>query len=339
MRSPSKLIVGLLAMLAAAGFWVAATTPAGAQPAPAALGTVVVVHGLVDFPADVYLDGASTPALSGFEFRRVTDALALPAGMHRADLRRAGQPVTATPTLSGSFTVVAGQRVTVAALLDPEGKPSWIAFANDALPIDAARGELRFRHFAAAAPVRVTVDGQPALDQVTNLARSGQAAPISLAPGLHRIGVLDGATGAVLVADRELDIGAGLPVNLYLTGRAPTGGAAATAGSVLTLLQEVPAAPELKAVQVLPAVVPSGDSGLAAPSEAHRGPWSSFTEAMTLGEVAVGLASTRLVMGLGLGLVLVTLLTLAAVIPRRATVPAAGMRPRSGLRAPRRRPE
>ena len=91
-------------MLAAAGFWVAATTPAGAQPAPAALGTVVVVHGLVDFPADVYLDGASTPALSGFEFRRVTDALALPAGMHRADLRRAGQPVTAPPALSGSFT-------------------------------------------------------------------------------------------------------------------------------------------------------------------------------------------------------------------------------------------
>ena len=38
-------------------------------------GTVVVVHGLEGFLADVYLDGSSTPALQGFEYRRVTDCL------------------------------------------------------------------------------------------------------------------------------------------------------------------------------------------------------------------------------------------------------------------------
>ena len=112
---PRRLSI-LLAMTFALCLAVTAgTVPAAAQSAPGALGAVVIVHGLVDFPADVYLDGSTTPALSGFEFRRVTDPLALPVGVHRADLRRSGEAATASPTLSGTFTVVADQRVTVAA--------------------------------------------------------------------------------------------------------------------------------------------------------------------------------------------------------------------------------
>ena len=90
----------------------------------------------------------------------VKEALALPAGVHRADLRRTGQPATAPPALSGSFTVQADQRVTVAALLDADTKPSWLAFPDDAKVTDVARGELRVRHFAATGPVAVTVDGE-----------------------------------------------------------------------------------------------------------------------------------------------------------------------------------
>ena len=116
------------------------------------------------------------------------------------------------------------------------------------------RGEVRFRHLAARDAVTVTIDGVTAIDQVSNVAKTGQAAPIRLAPGAHRIGVLD-AAGAVVVAERELNVEAGTVMNLYLTG--------ATAAGV-ALMQETADAPNLKVVQALPAQVPSGNSGLAA---------------------------------------------------------------------------
>lgn len=252
MRIRSR-VVGAVAGVAALVVGLAGAVPAAAQTATPT-GTVVVVHGLVDFPADVYLDGSSTPALSGFEFRRVTDPLALPAGVHRADLRRAGDPATAPPALSGSFTVVADQRVTVAALPDSGGKPSWLAFPNDAQVVEPAKGELRFRHFAATTPVVVTVDGQPALSGVSNLAASGQAAPVRVDPGVHRVAVLD-AAGQPLVAAQDVNIGAGSLVNLYLTGLPASG---------LALMQEPMGPPDLKVLQQTPSQVPGGNSGLAA---------------------------------------------------------------------------
>jgi hypothetical protein len=220
---------------------------------------VVVVHGLVNFPADVYLDGAATPALSGFEFRRTTDPLAMPVGLHRADLRRSGEPATAAATLSGNFTVAANQRITVAALLDTDAKPTWLVFPDDSRVADPTRGEIRFRHFAAAGPVRVTMDGAVVLDGAANLARAGQLSPLVVAPGVHRIGVTDTAGGTVLVPEADVVVTAGGAVNLYLTGQ-PTSG--------LALLQEAPAAPDLQALQAVPSQVPGGDSGLRATSGA-----------------------------------------------------------------------
>jgi hypothetical protein len=89
-----RVIIGIAASLV---LWSAGPgVPAGAQGGGAS-GTAVIVHGLAGFPADVYLDGSSVPALSSFEFRRVTEPLAVPAGSHRADLRRAGEPPDARP--------------------------------------------------------------------------------------------------------------------------------------------------------------------------------------------------------------------------------------------------
>ena len=101
----------------------------------------------------------------------------MPVGLHRADLRRAGEAPTATPTLSGSFEVRPNERITIAALLDPSGKPTWLAFPNDAAMADTARAEIRFRHFAAAGPVNVTLDDSLARQAVPNMASATQIAP------------------------------------------------------------------------------------------------------------------------------------------------------------------
>ncbi len=273
----SKIIaLAGIAVLALAG-----SAPAGAQAPPAApLGTVVVVHGLEDFPADVYLDGATTPALSGFEYRRVTDALALPAGEHRADIRRVGEPFAAPPALSGSFTVTVGQRITVAALLDSAGKPSWLAFPNDAAVTDPTQGELRFRHFAATGPATVVLDGKALAAPITNLAATNPVIPVLVPPGTHTVAINDTATGATLVGSQQIEVGAGSVQNLYLTGKASSGR--------LGLLQEIPPVSGLAQVaslQVLPSAIPSGDSGLLAhPASATA---SGSTAAADVATVAV----------------------------------------------------
>lgn len=266
---PSSRVLAVVSAVAVALGVLGSPALAGAQPtpvpvpaaAPVPMGMAVVVHGLVDFPADVYLDGAATPALSGFEFRRVTEPVALPVGVHRADLRRAGEAPTAVPTLSGSFVVAAGQRVTVAALLDAKGKPSWLAFPDDATVRDGALGELRLRHFAAAGPVSVSVDGAVVLEGAANLARAGQSAPIVVAPGRHRVAIIDQATGATVVPEQEVTVTAGGAANLYLTGTAERG---------LALLQEgvEPPGPALGRLQAVPSSVPGGNSGLAASASA-----------------------------------------------------------------------
>jgi hypothetical protein len=236
--------------------------PASAQTANAGLGTVVVVHALEGVTADVYLDGAQSPALQSFDFRRITDPLAVPAGDHRADIRKAGDPPTAPPAMSGTFTVTPNERITVAALLSPTGAPSWLAFPNDTWTTgDATKAAFRFRHVAATGPVKIAVDGSALPDTFTNLAVGNQAQPFVTAPGSHTLAVTDAATGSQLVAAQAFDIGPGSIINIYLTGKASPRSLALlaqadTAGS---------AAQQVAPLAQTPQVIATGDSGLADP--------------------------------------------------------------------------
>jgi hypothetical protein len=232
-------------------------------------GTVVVVHGLQGIQADLYLDGASSPALTSFTFRRVTDPLSLQPGLHRADVRVAGSPATSTPLLSGTFNVIAGQRVTVTALLDSSGQPSWLAFPNDAWTFGAADAQIRFRHLAAAGPVNLVVDGAPAITAAVNLASAATTSPLELPAGSHQVAVVDATTGAALVPTQRIDVAGGSIVNLYLTGRTQP-------ASLELLLQGATGEPDATAAtapRVLPLAIETGDSGLLAPvaaSHAHH---------------------------------------------------------------------
>jgi hypothetical protein len=251
-----------ICVLLVASAAVVTAAPASAQNRSSGVGTVVVVHALEGLPADVYLDGASTPALRGFDFRRVTDPLVLPAGSHRADVRRAGDPPTATPQLSGTFDVVADQQITVVALLDPAGAPSWLALPDDGRVGDAAKGELRFRHLAAQGAVTLEVNGTVVQPRVENLSVGGQVAPAALDAGRYVVAVRDATTDAELVPAQEVEVAPGGIISLYLTGRSDN--------RTLDLLQDaaVPMpAGRLADLQVLPTQVPSGNSGLAGSSD------------------------------------------------------------------------
>jgi hypothetical protein len=251
-------------------------------------GTVVVVHGLEGFLADVYLDGSSTPALQGFEYRRVTDPLMLPAGTHRADLRQAGDPPSATPALSGSFTVTPDQTITVAALLSADGEPSWIAFANDAPPVEAGASLVRFRHFAAAGPVTFVLDGQQVLESIPNVTEDANVLPVKTTPGAHRVEVVDSNTGQVLVPAQSLQLTDQSADALYLTGKSETG--------TLGLLQQrtgvSPAAVQVLGTQVTPTQIAGGNSGLADRSE-NSLEWPLIAVAVALLVVALTTVSRR----------------------------------------------
>lgn len=246
-----------LAAVALAGL-PAFAAPAGGQAEPGAgLGTVVVVHGLEGIPADIYLDGAAEPALTGFEFRRVTEPLALPVGQHRADLRRAGDPSTAAPLLSGLFEVTAGQQVTVVALLDVTGEPTWRAFPDDGRRVTPEGAELRFRHVAATGPVSVELDGTPLYPAAANLAAADQLPPTPVGPGDHTITVQPADGGPPL--RQVVQVQPGEIAVVHLTGRSAN-------GSLRLLLSAwtQPDADRVAAAQVVPTGgVPSGNSGLA----------------------------------------------------------------------------
>ncbi len=284
-RRPPPLRRALLvvAALAVAGV-PAVAAPAGGQTGPGdGLGTVVVVHGLEDVPADIYLDGSAEPALTGFEFRRMTEPLALPAGQHRADLRRAGDPSTAQPLLSGLFDVTAGQQVTVAALLDVTGQPTWRAFPDDGRRATADGAEVRFRHFAATGPVAVDIDGTPLYPSAANLAAADQLTPAEVDPGDHTITVQPADGGQPL--EQVVRVEPGEIVVVHLTGRSAN-------GSLQLLLSTwtQPDADRLAAAQAVPSGgVPSGNSGLAAGPgvESASGPRRPGSAWLVLAAVAV----------------------------------------------------
>ncbi len=256
------------------------------------MGTVVVVHALEGVSADVYLDGSNAPALQNFDFRRITDPLALPVGQHRADIRKAGDPPTAPPAMSGEFTVDADQRITVAAILKPDGTPSWLAFPNDVWTTSANSAGFRFRHLAAAAPVKLVLDGTTLPDTYTNLGvAAGQPAPITTTPGSHTLAVNDAASGAVVVPAQSFDLAAGALANVYLTGKASP--------KTLALLAQTPtgsSASDVAGLQATPQIIATGDSGLADPTF-MRGTLTStpflFGLAVALACGALGLGARR----------------------------------------------
>ena len=267
---------GARVALVAAALLVAAGPPAAAKEGD--MGTVTVVHAVEGLLADVYLDGSDTPALSGFEYQKVTDPMAVPVGVHTAAVFEAGaDPKTAQPVVTGSFEVEPGADISVVAQRDPEGTPSLVVFDNAVPPLGPGQAQLWVRHVAVAPPVDVLVDGQPTFDGVSNGAVEAAVIPA----GSREVTVRAATDGAVLVPPRTLDV-TGAEA-LYLVGSSDD--------QSLTLLTQSPAVSGAATGGDAPTGVPGGDSGLVpAPGGSSSAGWVLAVAATAL---LVGLRARR----------------------------------------------
>src|SRR5205823_2056459 len=88
--------------------------PPSAGAAPSSV-TIVIIHGLPKFTADVYVNGKLL--LDGFKPEAVTAPLKLPSGTYHIAIRNVGAPPDSTPAVQGDITLQAGKNYTAAAHL------------------------------------------------------------------------------------------------------------------------------------------------------------------------------------------------------------------------------
>ena len=209
-------LVGVVALIVVGTTGASAQTPVPAG-APAGTGRVTAVHGLRGLVADVYLDGAVV--LGGFSPERTTDALSVPVGRHRLDVRAAGDPVTSPPLVTASFDVPAGGHVSVVVHQSASGAPTATAFLNDLSAVAPGQSRLAVRNAAAAQPVDVRLDGVPLVGALANgrefaAPTSGAAHVLAVAPA--------GAANPVLGPD-TVQLLPGSAYAFYLIGSQPDG--------------------------------------------------------------------------------------------------------------------
>jgi hypothetical protein len=249
----SKRLAATLIAVAGVLLAVALGPAAGAQESEE--GRVTIVHGLRGLAVDIYVNGELF--LPAFEPDRLTDAVPLPPGDYRVDLREAGSPSDSQPRFSGVVPVAAGDDIAVVAHFGTDGEWTATVFDNHLSPLDAGEARLVFRHTAHSPAIDVLVNDQVA---VAALAPPNEITvevpPASVAVGAR---LADGTAAATApdVAARE-----GEATALYLVGDAAT-------GNLTWLMQSV------AGLQTAPSGVPAGNSGLADTSEASSLPWGT----------------------------------------------------------------
>lgn len=195
-----------------------AMSPAIAQGQPAGDGaTVRVVHGLRGLVADIYVDGVLV--LPTFQPERSTDPIPLDAGDHLVEIRTAGDPMSTDPLLAQTIAVPAGFVGSIVAHLDAAGNPTLTAFDDDLTRLAPGETRVVVRHTAAAGPVNVLIDDEPAVE---GLAGPGEALAL-VPPGDHRLGFALATDGSLVGAPQRLTFAEGAAQFLYLIGSAEDG--------------------------------------------------------------------------------------------------------------------
>jgi hypothetical protein len=257
----------LIVPVAAVGvlFTVALGPGAGAQEATE--GRVTIVHGLRGLPVDIYVNGELF--LPAFEPDRLTDAVPLPPGDYRVDLREAGSPSNSTPKFSGVVPVAAGDDLAVVAHFGANGEWTATVFDNHLSPLGAGEARLVFRHTARSPAVDVLVDDVVA---VAALAPPNENA-VEVPPASVAIGARL-ADGTPAVTAQDVAAREGEATALYLVGDAGT-------GNLTWLMQTV------AGLQTAPSGVPAGNSGLAATGSSSSLPWIAIVLPAVLGTLVV----------------------------------------------------
>ena len=187
---------------------------AASMSASAATGTadVTVVHGIPNTPVDVYVDGAK--ALPNFTFKTVTSPIPLPAGSHAIAVRKAGDPASASPILSTTAALTAGENVTIVANLTAAGTPALTPFVNPTTAVPTTMGRLIVRHTAAAPAVDVLAGGKPVITGLTN----PQEKTLMVPAGTVDASVAAAGTTTPVIGPVPLDLKGGTTTIVYAIG-------------------------------------------------------------------------------------------------------------------------
>jgi hypothetical protein len=267
-RARRGLGLAAVMLLLAAGLLATGTT-AGAQ----GTATITAVHGVRGLVADVYLDGQLV--LPGFQPERATDPMTVPAGTHRLDVRKAGDPASATPLVSSTFDAPAGRRASVLVHLDASGAPQVTLFEDDLAPIPAGQVRLVLRHGAAAGPVDLLLDGLPVVQALANTAQSVSNQGASP----HELTISVAGQVAPASGPRSVDLQAGASYTFYLVGSAGT-------SSLAWIVSRI------DGLGPVPSLVQAGSGGTA-----RSGDRSSTAAMPVLVLSALGLAGVGLLLG------------------------------------------
>jgi hypothetical protein len=219
----------------------AAAMPAGAQAPPTA--TVVIVHGLRGFTADLYVDGKLL--INTFQPERSTDPMPVPAGHHLVEIREAGAAPDAPPAVTADLDLAAGTRYEAVAHLDQKGAPTVTAFVDDVSPVPPGQARAVVRQAAAAPPIDVRFGTMPTALALGNGAEAATVVPASP----YEVTVSATGNPAPLAPPQDVTFPEGTATFLYLIGSAE--------GQTLDWL-----AVQATGLQSAPTKVPTGDGSV-----------------------------------------------------------------------------
>jgi hypothetical protein len=260
--------------LGAVAFLLAIPTSAVAQADPGTA-TVVVLHGLPQFTADVYVNGELT--LDGFEAITATDPLQLPADSYHIEIREVGAPADSTPALERTVRVKAGVNYSIIAHLTPDGQRTLSVFVNRPSRVDPGESRLVMRSVATAPPIDVQANGRAVLDGVAGL----ETAESELPAGRYSLDFLSSQDSQRLLPSHDLRLAEGSAYFLYLVG-------SATEGTLDLMVQRV------AGLASPPGSIQTGSGGMAAPAGFPA--WATAMMAMAAAAVlwaGVGLVRSR----------------------------------------------
>jgi hypothetical protein len=251
--------------LAALALGASVVAAPGASAQDAGTASVVIVHGLRGFTADVYVDG--TLLISTFRPERSTDPMAVPAGSHLVEIREAGTGADTTPAVTATIDLAAGSRYDAVAHVDQAGTPKVSLFLDDVSPLPPGQARAVVRNTAATGPIDVRFGPTVAASGLAN----GAGADTLLPAGEYEVAVAAAGSPTPITPTRNVTYPEGTATFMYLIG--------SSQAQTLDWL-----AVQATGLQTVPTKVPTGDGSVTqTPTESN----GSGGAAIGLGAVVV----------------------------------------------------
>jgi hypothetical protein len=203
MRSRASILIGIVVTL------VVSADPTSAAQRQA---SVVILHGLPGFTADIYLDGELL--LDGFEPTAVAGPLRVDPGTYHVDIREVGAESDSAPALSADLEVPPGANISAVAHLSGSGEPTLSAFTNTFPRLAPGRSFLQIRHLADAPALAIRLDGR----RQGSALRPGGDRLIDADPGGHTVALVSASGSEPLLRGEDVRLDEGAATIVYVIG-------------------------------------------------------------------------------------------------------------------------